>query len=166
MKTGAQTLALGTGTLSSGAQTLYAGTASLADGASSLSSGTGTLASGAKTLAAGSASAADGADELSDGLSELNSGTTELSDGTQTLQTETDQAMTTVADKLSGLLGSSDSDEGTPSFTSSKNGNVDSVQFVIKTEEIKVPETKTVSTEQTAELNVWQKLLKLFGVNV
>ena len=47
------------------------------------------------------------------------------------------------------------------SFVSDKNTDVDSVQFVIKTEAIKKEEVK-VEEEKTEELNFWQKLLNLF----
>lgn len=50
------------------------------------------------------------------------------------------------------------------SFTSEKNTNVKSVQFVIKTDAIE--KTETISEPVTVEesLNFWQKLLRLFGM--
>jgi hypothetical protein len=41
---------------------------------------------------------------------------------------------------------------------------VSSVQFVLKTEAIQVPETNDTVPEETQELTFWQKLLKLFGL--
>ena len=43
------------------------------------------------------------------------------------------------------------------SFVSEKNTNIDSVQFVIKTEEVEDTEEK-----ETEERNVWKKFLALF----
>ena len=54
-----------------------------------------------------------------------------------------------------------DGDFEVKSFVSDKNTDVDSVQFVIKTEAIKKEEVK-VEEEKTEELNFWQKLLNLF----
>ena len=50
------------------------------------------------------------------------------------------------------------------SFVSEKNTEVDSVQFVIKTEAVKIPEAIKADTEPEQELTFWQKLLSLFGL--
>ena len=48
------------------------------------------------------------------------------------------------------------------SFVSEKNTNIDSVQFVIKTEGIKTEEVEDTEEKETEERNVWKKFLALF----
>lgn len=50
------------------------------------------------------------------------------------------------------------------SFVSSKNTDVSSVQFVIKTEAIEIAEPEKAAPEPPEKLNFWQKLLRLFGL--
>lgn len=52
------------------------------------------------------------------------------------------------------------------SFVSEKNTNVQSVQFVIRTPAIDLPETSIVEENTTVQLSFWQKFLRLFGINV
>ena len=49
------------------------------------------------------------------------------------------------------------------SFVSPRNTNVQAVQFVMKTESIKVAE-EPAAEEQTAEPTFWERLLDLFGL--
>lgn len=52
----------------------------------------------------------------------------------------------------------------TESFVSGKNTNVDSVQFVIKTDAIEKPEEEPTEEEDTQSQTFLEKLLALFGV--
>ena len=56
------------------------------------------------------------------------------------------------------------SDDTIMSFVSEKNTNVETVQFVIKTQAIEKPEADTQQEEIVEHLNFWQKLLRLFGL--
>ena len=56
------------------------------------------------------------------------------------------------------------SDVELKSFTSDKNTSINSVQFVIKTEDIKVEESEESKAETKESLSFWQKFLKLFGI--
>jgi putative membrane protein len=49
------------------------------------------------------------------------------------------------------------------SFVSDKNTNVSSVQFVLKTDPINIPEAPKAAALKPAEESFWQKLLKLFS---
>ena len=50
------------------------------------------------------------------------------------------------------------------SFVSDKNKNVESVQFVIQSEAITIPEAPIVAAPTEEKLTFWQKLLRLFGL--
>lgn len=58
------------------------------------------------------------------------------------------------------------SDDGSKavSFVSEKNENVSSVQFVIKTAAVEIPEAEEADSTPEEELNFWQKMLRLFGL--
>ena len=92
-------------------------------------------------------------------------GAAEMHYGTSELRSETDKIDDTFGDDLSSMLDSM-SGEGyeVKSFVSDKNTKVDSVQFVIKTEAVKIPEVVKADTEPEQKLTFWQKLLRLFGL--
>ncbi len=53
-------------------------------------------------------------------------------------------------------------DYETVSFVSDKNGNVEAVQFVIKTSAIEKEEETMETATDDEKLSVWQKFIKLF----
>lgn len=125
-----------------------------------LQQGVSQLETGAKELAKGGSDLADGAKKLVDGAAEL-------SDGTAELRKETDNIDSTFSDDLDDLSGMIDSLSGSStvqSFVSNKNTDVSSVQFVIKTEAIEIPDPEEAAPEPPEKLNFWQKLLRLFGL--
>lgn len=72
-----------------------------------------------------------------------------------------------VEDNIDALLSCVNGDEGEIcSFVSEKNDNVSSVQFVIKTDAVEIPEEDIYEETQEEPLNFWQKLLRLFGIVV
>lgn len=103
--------------------------------------------------------------DLNDGVKELFYGTNELNNGTSEFVSETTGIETKVGGEIDSMISSATgNDVEIISFVSEKNTNVKSVQFVIRTEDIKT--AKTVDAEPVAEekLNFWQKLLRLFGL--
>lgn len=50
------------------------------------------------------------------------------------------------------------------SVISEKNMEVESVQFVIKTEAIEIPEPEAAEEAEEEKLSFWHKLLRLFGL--
>ena len=103
-----------------------------------------------------------GALDLVSGTNSLYKGTTELTEGTGEFKKETSDLDKKVDDEVDSMIESfAGGDFEVESFVSDKNTDVDSVQFVIKTEDIKKQEVKAVE-EKTEELNFWQKLLNLF----
>lgn len=140
---------------------LHSGIVDYTDGVKKLSDGFAEIADGAKELAKGGSDLADGAKELMDGAAEL-------SDGTAELRKETEKIDSTFSDDLDDLgkmVNSLSGDSGAvKSFVSAKNADISSVQFVIKTDAIKIPEPEEAAPEPEEKLNLWQKLLRLFGL--
>lgn len=158
ISSGCITLTNGSKELYSGAKLLDDSTSLVVDGATSLYSGTDSLNTGAKSLD-------EGVEKLVDGAEELQSGTGKLKDGTKELSDKTDGLDTEISDKIDEMIDSmTGSDVELKSFASEKNTSVNSVQFVIKTEDIKVEEPEEPKAENKEELSFWQKLLKLFGI--
>lgn len=151
----------GINTLVSEYEKLDSGIGEYTDGVRKLYDGYSEISDGVKELAEGGADLADGAKELMDGAAEL-------SDGTGELRSETDKIDDTFSDDLSSVLDSM-SDDGfeVKSFVSEKNtevSSVQSVQFVIKTDGVEIPEAEEDNAVAEEHLNFWQKLLRLFGL--
>lgn len=127
-----------------------------------LVSGTKTLANGSSKLSDGTSSLMNGADTLFNGLSDLSAGTSSLLNGTTEFKNKTSTMDTTVQDEIDKILEPIQGDnKEIYSFTSDKNKNVSSVQFVIKTSEIKKEEVKTEKKEKEEETFL-EKFVNLF----
>lgn len=104
-----------------------------------------------------------GVKDASDGVGELNSATSKLKDGTYELKDKTKNTDKEVTDKIDKIKSKVQKNDFTPiSFVSDKNTEVKSVQFVIKTKAIELPEEIKDTEEEKEELGFWQKLLNLF----
>ncbi|MFC2949456.1 hypothetical protein [Virgibacillus sediminis] len=91
-----------------------------------------------------------------DGTSDLESGVAELHDGTQELAGSTSDLPEELEREIDEMVSEYDKSDFDPvSFVSSKNENVETVQFVIKTESIKQEEAEE-------EESFWDRLLDLF----
>lgn len=132
------------------------GLSEYADGISELYSGFNDLSDGSRELAKGSKTLADGTTELVEGAAELSKGTGKLRDGTSDMESK-------VSDELGDTLNAMTSDDYEPvSFASDKNKDIKSVQFVIKTDAIEIPEEEEPEKEPEKEQGFVQKFLNLF----
>lgn len=121
------------------------------------------LSSGINTLVTNYNTLDDGISTLYDDIDTLNSGFNELSNGTTQLRTETSDMDTQVQDTIDDMVQSiKGSDMETVSFVSSKNKDVKSVQFVIKTDSIEISKDTPSVEGSTEKLTLWQKFLNLF----
>ncbi|MGN0607488.1 MAG: hypothetical protein ACI4JM_13300 [Oscillospiraceae bacterium] len=140
-----------------------AGVNKIAEGYSQLTEGVSEIAAGSKTLAEGSKSLDSGVSDLYDGITALCDGAGELSDGVGELKGRTsgmnEEIETKIDDMISSVKGS---DDETVSFVSDKNTSVKSVQFVIKTEPVEIPEEEYAEEQETQQISFWQKMLNLF----
>ena len=104
---------------------------------------------------------------LVSGARSLMSGATEISNGINKLRTETLDIDTKITDKINEVLDPiSISGESLQSFTSKKNTNVERVQFVMRTDAVKVPEPEVPPAEPVKELNFFERVLALFGIHL
>ena len=134
----------------------------LTDNYATLDSGIKEYTSAVNKITNGYSKVYEGALDLVSGTYSLYKGTTELTDGTGEFKGETSDLDSKVDDEVDSMIDNfAGGDFEVESFVSDKNTDVDSVQFVIKTEAIKKEEVK-VEEEKTEELNFWQKLLNLF----
>lgn len=103
----------------------------------------------------------EGAAALSEGAEELKKGTSKLSDGASQLHENvsgTDERISDEIDKITSEMTGSDE---VRSFISSKNNNVSSVQFVLRTEPVKKEEVNAES-EEKEEPGLLEKFINLF----
>lgn len=134
--------------LRNGAQALQEGSSALAEGSKRLKAASGKLQEGIGKLQYGS-------DGLKNGADLLKIGTGQLKDSTSGIDKQISGEISKVKEGLTG------SDE-VRSFISEKNTNVKSVQFVMKTEPIKIPEPESTDVQPEKEKTFLQKLVDLF----
>lgn len=150
-------------TLDSGIDNYTDGVAAIVAGYSNLVDGAGTLAYGSKNLVTGAGNLKQGTTELAKGIASLDSGATELSKGTLEFYNETSNMDTKVEDSIDEMVDSiSGKGTDTVSFVSEKNGNVESVQFVIKGQAIKKQDKAEETKKETEKKSFWKKLAELF----
>lgn len=155
---GASQLVFGSSALRTGSENLYNGTGELLSGIVEIYNGTGTLKDGAGNLD-------DGVSGLMTGIAQLYDGTGNLKNGTSAMWEETEGMDTEITDKIDELLETvSGGSFEAESFVSEKNTNIDSVQFVIKTNGVQAEATKEVIFKEAKRLTLWQKFLNLFGL--
>lgn len=155
---GSRILVEGSGALRDGSASLYSGTSELLDGIIGFYDATGTLQDGTGQLEEGVA-------KLLTGVASLYDGSGELKDGTAALRQETSGMDTEISEQIDALLESiSGGGDKTASFVSDQNTRVQSVQFVMKTDGIEIPEAAVPDAGEEKPLTFWQKLLKLFGL--
>ena len=143
---------------------LHTGAAALVENAGALFRGVDAVGAGAKELGGGASKLSGGARDLLSGTVALYDGVSELKDGTAALREATTGIDSTIDEKIDSLLESfTGGDAETGSFVSDENTNVESVQFVIKTEPITVEAEDSAPVQETEQLNFWQRLLRLFG---
>ncbi len=165
LKTGIDKLVDNYDSLDTGIKDYTDGVAKIVAAYSKITKGTESLVSGSRELVNGSLILKNGTSDLYNGIVSLDNGTKKLNDGTEEFHNKTDGMDTKIEDEIDDMLNSlSGSNSETKSFVSDKNTNVKSVQFVIKTTEIKKQETNKSETKKTEKLTFWEKLLKLFGV--
>lgn len=136
--------------LSSNYQTFHSGLQKYTEGVSQLSRSYEDLHNGIGELA-------NGTEELENGVGELHDGTTELHESTSDLP----EQMTEEIDEMIAEYDKSDFEA--VSFVSDKNENVNSVQFVLKTESIKHEEEEITGEPVEEEKGFWARLKELFS---
>lgn len=142
-----------------GVKKLSTGYGEIVNGIQAVSNGSKTLKNGVNELGNGSLS-------LSNGLNQLYNGAVKLNDGTTTLKNKTSNLDTTIEDKINKMLENiKGENKEITSFTSDKNTNVKSVQFVIKSDAIIKPKVEENNDNDKQHIGFWKKLTNLFKKN-
>ncbi|GGA71961.1 YhgE/Pip domain-containing protein [Ornithinibacillus halotolerans] len=118
--------------------------------------GVGQLSNSYQELHEGIVGISDGTNELENGMDDLHKGTTELDEATSDLPNQ----MTKEIDQMISEYDKSDFE--VVSFISNKNKEVGSVQFVLKTESIKIEESTTTEEPTEEKKGFWSRFLDLF----
>lgn len=148
------------------------GLKSYTDGVSQLSAGAGELAKGAfdfKNSAGEISSSAnsiyEAAVKINSAVKELRTGMASYKEGTGRFREKTSGIGTGINEQIDELLSEiTGGDDPLKSFVSEKNTGISSVQFILKTQPIKLPAPESNYAAEPAKLTFWQKLLKLFGL--
>ncbi len=163
--TGVSELHSSFGELSDGFDKVYDKTGDLQDGAKDLKKGAKEMYNGTYDLQDGVGQLSDGTVDLQDGATQLKDGTSKLKDGTTDFRIETQDIDTKIDDEIEKMLDQYRNTEFTPiSFVDNANTNVKSVQFVMKTEDISIPQTVQEPVQEEPKLTIWQRFLKLFNL--
>lgn len=117
-----------------------------------------TLHSAVGTLHTALGTLRDGAQTLLDGTTQLKDGTGEFLDEVSGSEDEIGSMVDSIVDSFSG------SDVELGSFVSERNTQVESVQFVIKTEAVAAEQVQIEVPAVEEKLTFWQRLLRLFGL--
>lgn len=139
---------------------LNAGITGLAEGSEDLIQGYEALLNGQKTYEGGVEQLAGGLSALSDEVTVLPGEVSKLADGQRRLSDGIHEALRTIDD----MMGEDDAeDEVLVSFVDPENGAVSSVQFILRTPAISLPEKEKSSQEVTAAPKGFiEKLFALF----
>lgn len=141
-----------------GVAQLSAGSSELANGTYEFKSSSSAIAASANELYNAGVELNAGIKKLRDGLAAYKDGTKELRDGTADMNSEIDDKINEILDGISG------NGDKVVSFVSDKNTNVSSVQFVLKTDPVVLPDPLKTASKEPVKLNFWQRLLQLFGL--
>jgi len=166
---GVTQLKSGYGELHSGLKQFGDGVYELRDGTRELADEYGTFhdglleyADGVSELKSGYGELHDGIMELHDGTADLDEGVRKLYDGTTELQEETADLPDTIQVEIDKMTADYDVEYTPVSFTSPRNTNISSVQFVIMTAPIKLPDEPKTTENQVEKTSIWDRFLDLF----
>lgn len=144
------------GQLGEGLKQLSAQYGEFHSGLTEFTAGASQLGSQYGELHAGISGLADGTSELYGGIAETSDGTAELNDGVRDLPARIDE-------EIEKLMDTYDKSDYQPvSFVSGKNVNTASVQFVMKTAPIELPEAPAAAAPEAVQESFWTRLMALF----
>ena len=142
-------------------QKFYEGVCDYTAAVSEAKDGAGELSDNMKILEENTGLLKDAMEEFCEKMEELREGISKLKEGTAEFFDEISGLKGEIHDKVSEMIEELKGKGILHSFVSDKNTDVESVQFVIKTEAISIEEPpKQEATTET--LSFWQKLIRLF----
>ena len=118
---------------------------------------------GIDTVASSYGEINQGIKELHNGANQLDKGALTLKDGTSELASETNDMPNEMEEEIEKMLEEFDFSDYEPvSFVSDKNEKLRTVQFVMKTEELKLEEEEEKEEVKKESKGFWEKFLDLF----
>ncbi len=143
-------------------QKFYDGVCDYTDAVSEAKDGAGKLSENMQTLKENTGLLSEAMEEFCEKMEELRDGISKLKEGTAEFFDEISGLKGQIHDKVSEMIDELKGSGILRSFTSSKNTEIESVQFVIKTEAISIDEPPQQEAATTETLSFWQKLIRLF----
>ncbi len=143
-------------------QKFYDGVCDYTDAVSEAKDGAGKLSENMETLEENTGLISEAMEEFCEKMEELRDGISKLKEGTAEFFDEISGLKGQIHDKVSEMIDELKGSGILRSFTSSKNTEIESVQFVIKTEAISMDEPPQQEAVTTETLSFWQKLIRLF----
>lgn len=151
--------------LTTGLKAYVDGAAQLSTGTIQISHGLDQYVMGADQLAESAKQLYDGAVEINAGIEQLNLGIKLYQGGTSEFKNSTSNLKTEINDQIDAMLAEfTGKNSELVSFTSTKNSQVQSVQFFFRTQNIKAPKAEATKAPEPKKTSFWQRLLKLFGL--
>ena len=130
---------------------------------SNLENGLATLASSYDSIDSGINTVVASINTLNNSYTGIDNGINQISNGTSQMNNETQNLDSNVETTIDEMLERfKNSDYQVISFVSEQNTNVNSVQFVIKTEGIKIEEEEKIEEEDEKEVSFGEKFVNLF----
>ncbi len=142
-------------------QKFYDGVCNYTDAVSEAKDGAGELSDNMETLEENTGLLNDAMEKFCEKMEELREGISKLKEGTAEFFDEISGLKGEIHDKVSEMIDELKGNGILRSFTSDKNTEIESLQFVIKTEAISMEEPQQVEAT-TETLSFWQKLIRLF----
>ncbi len=143
-------------------QKFYDGVCDYTDAVSEAKDGAGELSENMQTMEENTGLLSEAMEEFCEKMEELREGISKLKEGTAEFFDEISGLKGQIHDKVSEMIDELKGSGILRSFTSSKNTEIESVQFVIKTEAISMDEPPQQEAATTETLSFWQKLIRLF----
>ena len=141
---------------------LVGGITSLSSGLDEFSKGLYSYVGGIDALSGSYGSFHSGLGEFTDGVGELADGAAELADGVGEFADGVSEIPDKIQETIDDMLDEFGGDFEAVSFMDRRNRQISSVQFVLSTEGIELPEVVTVEPVEE-ELTFWNRLAALFG---
>ncbi len=130
---------------------------------SDLENGLATISNSYRNLDSGINTVVSSIGALNSAYANIDNGINEISSGTSQMNSETENLDSNVENKIDEVLdGFENSNYQVISFVSEQNTNMNSVQFVIKTEGIKIKEEQKIEQEDKKEQSFVEKFVNLF----
>lgn len=160
---GGTKLADGARMIKGGSDELIGGITSLADNFSRMTQASGQISWGLRQLSGGLASYRDGVGSFVNGVSLAGAGSRQLADGTDQLQRETDGMDEKIRETMDEMTKDLLPKEFDPvSFVSSKNKNIEVVQFVMMGPAINLPAENGSEEPISQSKTIWDRIVDLF----